>query len=90
MMRLVLIAFYVEVGLVLAVVPWSTYWERNYFAGMLPLLHAIITNYFFRGAVSGVGLVNLVAAVAELRELLAGRRAHARIMSLHDSPAIEE
>ena len=90
MMRLLLIVFYVEVGLVLAVVPWSAYWERNYFAGIMPVLHAIITNYFFRGAVSGLGLVNLVAAVAELRSLLAGRRMRHSMVSLRESPAVEE
>jgi hypothetical protein len=90
MMRLILIVFYVEVGLVLAVVPWSAYWERNYFAGVLPVLHAIITNSFFRGAVSGLGLVNLAAAVAELRSLLAGRRMRHSIVSLHESSAVEE
>ena len=90
MMRLLLIVFYVEVGLVLAVVPWSAYWERNYFADVLPVLHAIITNYFFRGAVSGLGLVNLAAAVAELRSLLAGRRMRHSIVSLHESSPVEE
>lgn len=90
MMRLLLIVFYVEVGLVLAVVPWSAYWERNYFADALPMLHAIITNYFFRGAVSGLGLVNLAAAIAELRSLLAGRRMRHSIVSLHESSPVEE
>jgi hypothetical protein len=90
MMRLILIVFYVEVGLVLAVVPWSAYWERNYFAGIVPVLHAIITNSFFRGAVSGLGLVNLAAAIAELRSLLAGRRMRHSIVSLHESSAVEE
>jgi hypothetical protein len=90
MMRLLLIVFYVEVGLVLAVVPWSTYWERNYFAGILPVLHATITNYFFRGAVSGLGLVNLAAAIAELRSLLAGRRIRHSMVSLHESAPVEE
>lgn len=90
MMRLLLIVFYVEVGLVLAVVPWSAYWERNYFADALPMLHAIITNYFFRGAVSGLGLVNLAAAIAELRSLLAGRRVRHSIVSLHESSPVEE
>jgi hypothetical protein len=90
MMRLLLIVFYVEVGLVLAVVPWSAYWERNYFAGILPVLHAIITNHFFRGAVSGLGLVNLAAAIAELRSLLAGRRMRHSIVSLHESSAVEK
>ena len=90
MMRLLLIVFYVEVGLVLAVVPWSGYWERNYFAGFLPVLHGIITNYFFRGAVSGLGLVNLVAAIVELRSLLAGRRTRHSVVSLPDSSPVEE
>lgn len=90
MMRLLLIVFYVEVGLVLAVVPWSTYWERNYFAGIVPVLHAVITNAFFRGAVSGLGLVNLAAAAAEVRALLAGRRMPHSIVPLHESSPVED
>ena len=90
MIRLLTIVFFVEVGLVLAVVPWSTYWERNYFADAVPLLHAVITNYFFRGAVAGLGLVNLAAAFAEVRSLLGARRLPSSMLPLHDSPAVEE
>ena len=36
MRRLLLIAFFLEVGFVLIVVPWSAYWDRNYFALALP------------------------------------------------------
>ena len=89
MMRLLLIVFFVEVGLVLVVAPWSGYWERNYFAST-PAFHAIVTNYFFRGAISGLGVVNMAAATAELRSLLAGRRMHSQLMPLRDSSAIEE
>ena len=74
MTRLLLIVFFLEVGLVLAVAPWSSFWERNYFATALPMLHAVITSAYVRGAISGLGLVNLVAAAAELRSLLAARR----------------
>lgn len=74
MIRLLLIVFYVEVGLVLTVAPWSLFWERNYFGDVLPLLHIITTNDFFRGAVTGLGLVNLVAAISELKSLMASRR----------------
>ena len=90
MIRLLLIIFFLEVGLVLAVAPWSAYWERNYFAGLIPMLHAVITNAFFRGAVSGLGLVNLAAAIAELRSLLSARRTHRQVVSIHQSPVIEE
>jgi hypothetical protein len=90
MMRLLLIVFFVEVGLVLAVVPWSTYWERNYFAALVPMLHVVITNAFVRGAISGLGLVNLAAAAAELRSLLAARRGRGQVVPLHQSSVVEE
>lgn len=90
MIRLLTIVFFLEVGLVLAVVPWSTYWERNYFADIVPLLHLVITNYFFRGAVSGLGLINLAAAIAEVRSLLGGRRLQGSMLPLRDSTAVEE
>jgi hypothetical protein len=74
-MRLLLVAFFLEVGLVLIVAPWSSWWDRNYFAQLTPSIHAIVTNNFVRGAVSGLGVVNVAAAVAELLALLVSRRA---------------
>ena len=73
MMRLILIVFYVEVGLVLAVVPWSAYWERNYFAQMSPAVNALVTNNYIRGGVTGLGAVNLFAALADLAVLVRRR-----------------
>ena len=53
-------------GLLLIVLPWSAFWERNYFAQAIPALQAIVTNNFVRGAVTGLGLVNLFAGFADL------------------------
>ena len=64
--RLLLVAFFVEVGLLLIVLPWSTLWERNYFVYAWPVLEPLFTSPFFRGAVSGVGLLNLAAGVSQL------------------------
>lgn len=64
--RLVLVVFFFEVGVVLIFIPWSTFWDRNYFAQIVPSLHAAMTNNFFRGAISGLGVVNVVAGFAEL------------------------
>jgi hypothetical protein len=75
MRRLLLIAFFLEVGFVLIVVPWSSYWDRNYFAQGLPLLHGLITNNFVRGAVSGIGVINVAAGVSELVSLMLSRNA---------------
>jgi hypothetical protein len=51
--------------LLLFIVPWSEYWDRNYFGLLSPAVHAVIVNYFVRGAVSGLGLLNIVAAFSE-------------------------
>jgi energy-coupling factor transporter ATP-binding protein EcfA2 len=71
--RLVLVAFFLEVGLLLVVVPWSAFWDRNYFAAAWPPLRPLLTNYFVRGAVSGVGLINLYAAFADLAQVFVRR-----------------
>jgi hypothetical protein len=72
--RLFQIVFFFEVGFVLTIVPWSTYWDRNYFADALPALHAVITNNFIRGAVTGLGLVNVWVGIAELVSVFIARR----------------
>jgi hypothetical protein len=59
--------FFVQVGLMLVVLPWwPAFWEHNYFAMAFPALRPILTNNFVRGAVSGLGVVNLFAGFADL------------------------
>jgi hypothetical protein len=41
----------------------------------LPAVGAVITNNFVRGAVSGLGVVNLLAALGELADMFSGRAA---------------
>jgi hypothetical protein len=67
--RLVYLAYFVEVGLLLLVVPWSPFWERNYFLQQWPGLDVLIGNNLVRGAVSGLGVINLWAATSELGSL---------------------
>jgi len=71
--RLVYIGFFFEVGLLLIVLPWSAFWERNYFAFALPAIRPVLTNNFVRGAVTGLGAVNVVAGLADLVLLFAAR-----------------
>ena len=82
MRRLLQIVFFFEVGFVLALVPWSAYWDRNYFADALPLLRAVITNDFVRGGVSGLGLVNLAIGMTELVSIFVARRDDEPILSI--------
>jgi hypothetical protein len=71
--RLLVIAVLIELGLLLVVVPWSTYWERNYFAQVSPLIEALVANNYVRGAVTGLGAVNLLAALTDLAVMLRRR-----------------
>ena len=72
-MTLLIAALFAEVGLVLVVVPWSPLWDRNYFLEAVPHLRALVVSNYFRGAVSGLGLINIAAGIVELIGLFASR-----------------
>jgi len=72
--RLLIVAFFFEFGFALLIVPWSAFWDRNYFAEVVPALHAVITNNFVRGAVSGLGVINLLSGLGELISIILARK----------------
>ena len=74
MKRLLIVAFFFEFGFALLIVPWSAFWDRNYFAEVVPALHAVITNNFVRGAVSGLGVINLLSGLGELISIILARK----------------
>ncbi len=80
--RLLLVAFFLEVGLLLIVIPWSAFWDRNYFSEAVPWLGAVLARNFVRGAISGLGLVNGYVGLAELVAIVSARR---RDGDRHDS-----
>jgi hypothetical protein len=84
---LVYIAYFLEAGLLLVVLPWSSFWGRNFFVEHWPALRPFIVNDFVRGAVSGLGVVNLVAGVADLVPVFLTRDPHDA--SLNRSPGRE-
>ena len=72
--RLLYVAYFLEVGLLLVLVPWSAFWERNYFVGLYPPLLQMLRNNYVRGGVSGLGVVNLLVGFYDLSDLLMARR----------------
>jgi hypothetical protein len=72
--RLLLVAYFLEVGLLLVLVPWSPFWERNYFVTAYPVIQELVRNNYVRGGVSGLGIVNLLMGFNELASLLMARR----------------
>src|ERR1700750_1689406 len=58
------IVFCFELGLFLLIYPWTDAWAQNYFSWLATsrfhsAWHEFWNNTYFRGALSGVGLVNV-------------------------------
>jgi hypothetical protein len=57
------------IGLILMVVPWrADVWDANPLLQPWPLLRSLALSPFTRGAITGLGLVNVLLALQELRE----------------------
>jgi hypothetical protein len=63
----------VEAGIVLLVMPWTQYWDHNYFVRASRVLEPTLASPWLRGAISGVGLVTLFAGLADLVALFLRR-----------------
>ena len=63
------------VGLILVIAPWwpPSLWDTNYLLQPYPLLRGLVLSPFTRGAVTGLGLVNVLLAFQEVREHLKER-----------------
>lgn len=57
----------IEIGLVLVVLPWRfpDVWLNSPFVATHPDLRAFLANYFVRGAVSGLGIVDVFLGLWE-------------------------
>lgn len=51
-----------EMGALLLYLPWTTFWEQNYFLSHFPLLMRITLHPSFRGIVSGIGVLDILLA----------------------------
>ena len=61
------ILFCFEIGVVLVFVPWSALWENNVLLTYSISLRGLLLNNFVRGAVSGLGVVDLALGLGELK-----------------------
>lgn len=59
-------------------IPWSAFWDRNYFVEWSALLGAVLKSNYTRGAVTGLGLLNVWAALGELSDLFGSGRTEIR------------
>jgi hypothetical protein len=58
------------VGIVLVFAPWTPLWDSNWLLPVWPGLRGLLTSPFTRGAVTGLGLVNVLLALSDVRARL--------------------
>lgn len=67
LLRGLLLLLWLELGLLIILLPWTTFWDANYFLNRYPSLIPILLNPYLRGAISGLGVVDAVLAVDSFR-----------------------
>lgn len=65
--------YFIEAGLLLIVAPWTTWWDRNYFADLFPGIRHAMSNESVHVLVAAAGVLTVMAGMAELRTALAER-----------------
>jgi len=63
-----LLILWFELGIVLILLPWSEIWGVNYFVYRYSAFALFIQNPFVRGAISGLGIINVLCAVQSFRQ----------------------
>ena len=66
-LRAILIVLCFELGALLLYLPWSNFWEQNYFLFHFPVLMSILLHPTVRGLVSGLGVLDIVVAIGLLQ-----------------------
>lgn len=61
----IIVLFWLEIGIILIVAPWTPFWENNSLLLGFPSLREFFMDSFVRGLVSGLGLVDIWMAIAE-------------------------
>ena len=67
-LRVILIVLCLEMGAFLLYLPWSNFWEQNYFLRQLPVaLRLFVLHSAFRGIVSGLGVLDILVAISMIQ-----------------------
>jgi hypothetical protein len=58
--------FFIALGVFLAVAPWMDTWQESYLPYLGPQWRSLWINAYFRGAITGLGVVDLYIGVLEV------------------------
>ena len=78
-LRAIVIVLCFEMGALLLYLPWTNFWEQNYFLAHFPALRTLALHPSFRGLVSGLGVLDFDGApdAAFIFDDVAGTDVHA-------------
>ena len=65
-LSVIYIVYSLEVGIALLFFPWLNIWENNYLLYLYPQIRPVIANPFFKGAVLGLGIANILIGIQEI------------------------
>jgi hypothetical protein len=65
-LRIALLLLWVELGILVLLLPWTEWWSMNYFLRFNGFA-TLIQNPFVRGAISGLGFLNVLLALQSFR-----------------------
>ncbi|HVT43175.1 MAG TPA: hypothetical protein VMT00_02180 [Thermoanaerobaculia bacterium] len=71
--RVLFIIYCLEAGIFFVMIPWTRFWALNPILHTAPILNLLVDNGFFRGFVSGFGVIHIVIGAHELARVLAAR-----------------
>jgi hypothetical protein len=66
-LHVILLLLWLELGIILIIVPWSPFWDANYFVYRYPALGLVLNSSYLRGAITGLGVVNVFLALEAFR-----------------------
>ncbi|MGA9885546.1 MAG: hypothetical protein WBQ34_17650 [Candidatus Acidiferrales bacterium] len=67
-MLVVLALLWLALGMALILAPWLELWETNYFVYTYPALGLVLRNPYVRGAVSGLGVLDVLLSLEAIRQ----------------------
>ena len=67
------VIFCFEIGVFLLVFPWLDLWQTNGLAASSSWLRGVWRSPYFRGALSGLGIVNIYISFLEILRLIRGQ-----------------
>ena len=65
-LRVIYILFSIEVGIFFLWLPWLSFWDANYLTYRYPQILPLVTNSYLKGAVLGLGIVNIMIGIHEI------------------------